>query len=353
MNSIQAAVGSIVIVINLADVTKPEVTVQTVQAPTISSLGTPPDGNTSSTSLDFPPTSPQRSLSPGASSRSTLLNNQSLPTLEPLFEDDDEDLELIFEDDFSESDISTQNWTHEISFDNGRDGNEVQYYTHAFENTKIHNGNLLIIAKEEWNNSFNFDFETYQEHIRPVSSAHLTTKDKFNFQFGKVCIKAKMPGGRGLWPQMSLLPNYPDHESTAEINVFEFMSISRKKNNQNRLRSGIIYGGKYPNVARAKNRTMLAENEHPAYHFNEYCTAWGPDKITWTVNGRRYGEQSVWHQRLEDGSVLAQPEPFNEPFYLSLKLAVGGNWVSKHSRGATSLPSAMEVDYVKVWQAKQ
>lgn len=353
MNPINAAIGSIVIVINLADVTKPEVKIETVPSSlTVSSTSESPEPN-SSTSLDFPPQSPVRSPSPSPSSRSTLNAynlHGSLPALEPLFETDTDDLEIIFEDSFNETDISTQNWTHEISCDSGRDGNEVQYYTHAFANTKIKDQKLLLIAREEWNNSFNFGFE--QDHIKPVSSAHLTTKDKFNFQFGKICVKAKMPAGKGLWPQVTLIPNYPDQEATAEINVFEFMSISRKKNNSSMLKSQIVYGGTYPNVAKAKNRLILKDTEHPAFHFNEYCVDWSSEKIVWSVNNKPYAEQTVWHQRLEDGTIQPQPEPFNEPFYISMKVAVASNWVSKHSRGSTSLPSAMEVEYVKVWQKK-
>jgi beta-glucanase (GH16 family) len=213
-------------------------------------------------------------------------------------------------------------------------------------------GNMLMVAREEWNNSSNFAFDAFDEHIKPVSSAHLTTKHKFDFQYGRVCIKAKMPGGRGLWPQVTLLPEDPSHGTTAEIKVAEFMSISRKKYSNNILKSGLMFGGRYPNVARAKNKTVLAPEEHPAFTFNEYCADWGPERIVWTVNGRKYGEQTRWHQTVDDENVLEKPAPFNEAFYISLKVAVGVNWVSKYSRGATSLPSAMEVEHVKVWQRK-
>lgn len=365
MNSAQAAFGSIVVVINLADASNPQVRVETHGTPlnptavvsdvTASSGSADAGNNDSVTSLDFPPRSPQRSLSPGASSRSTLNAsrfNGSIPTLEPLFEDDDEDYELVWEDDFSSVDISTEKWTHEISCDPGRDRNEAQYYTHAYANTKIKDGNLLMIAREEWNNSSNFAFDAFDEHILPVSSAHLTTKHKFQFTYGRVCMKAKMPGGRGLWPQLTLLPEDPTHDTTAEIKVLEFMSISRKKYSNNMLKSGLMYGGKYPHVARAKNKVLMVPEEHPAFHFNEYCVDWRHDRITWTLNGKRYGEHTQWHQTVDDENVIEKPAPFDEPFYLSLKVATGVNWVSKMSRGATSLPSAMEVESVKVWQRK-
>lgn len=363
-----AATSTIVIAINLSNPLKPEITVETRGTPldptvivsdvTQSSSSADAGNNDSVTSLDFPPVSPQRSLSPGASSRSTLnasrFNTSAMPLLDPLFEDDDEDWELVFEDNFRELDISTEKWSHEISCDSGKDNNEVQYYTHAYANTRVHeeNEHLLIVAREEWNNSNNFAFDAFDERIKPVSSAHLTTKYKFDFTYGRVCLKAKMPGGRGLWPQLTLLPTDPDHENTAEISVMEFMSISRKKYSNALLKSGIIYGGKYPNVARAKNRVIMPPEEHPAFNINEYCVDWRPDVITWTVNGKKYGEKRHWHGRAGDGTIAEQPAPFNEPFYISLKVAVGGNWVSKYSRGATSLPSAMEVQSIKVWQLK-
>lgn len=361
MNAAQAALGSIVVVINLSDVQNPQVRVETVpsvevQATAVVSDVTPSINNDSLTSIDFPPISPQRSLSPSASSRSTLnasrFNTNALPVLDPLYEDDQEDWEIVFEDDFSSVDISTEKWSHEISCDDGRAGNESQYYTHAYANTKIHEGNLLIAAREEWNNSDNFAFDAFEERIKPVSSAHLTTKHKFDFLYGRVCLKAKMPSGRGLWPQLTLLPVDPEHDTTAEIKVAEFMSISRKKYSHNLLKSEIMYGGKYPHVARAKNRVRLPPEEHPAFHINEYCVDWRPDSIVWTVNGKKYGHATRWHQTIDEENVVEQPAPFNEPFYLSLKVAVGANWVSRHSRGATSLPSAMEVESVRVWQKK-
>lgn len=374
MNSITAAASAaattIVISINLANPQNPEIRVETqgsgLQQPVTAivsdvtaSSSSPDSGNNDSvTSLDFPPVSPQRSVSPGASSRSTLnasrFNTSGIPLMEPLFEDDEEDWQLIFEDNFKEVDISTEKWTHEISCDNGRDNNEAQYYTHAYANTKVNDNteNLLMVAREEWNNSSNFAFDAFDEHIKPVSSAHLTTKYKFDFQYGRVCIKGKMPGGRGLWPQLTLLPIDPEHGNTAEIKVMEFMSISRKKYSNNLLKSGIIYGGKYPNVARAKNKVIMPPEEHPVFYSNEYCADWRPERITWTVNGKKYAEKTQWHGRDIEGHLLEKPAPFNEPFYLSLKVAVGVNWVSKFSRGATSLPSAMEVEHVKVWQKK-
>jgi beta-glucanase (GH16 family) len=351
-----ATAASIVIVINLADVKNPTVQVQTVQpgVPTSFTAGSSsrsPDA--SSTSLDFPPQSPLRS--PSSPSRPSLSQNLngSLPVLEPLTEEDDlHDYELIFDDDFTKSHIYLDNWSHEISCDSGRDGNEVQYYTHAFANAQIIKNRFNIVAREEWNDSSNLNFDVFDEHVKPVSSTHLTTKDKFNFHFGKLCISAKMPAGCGVWPKVTLLPNFPDNDLTAEIDLLEFVSISRKKYNTTMLKSGIMYGGKYPHVARAKNRLLLTDVEHPAYHFNEYCVDWEPDKIVWTINGKEYGRQEAWHQRTEQGAVLPQPEPFNEPFYISMKVAVANNWVAKTSRGSTSLPASMVIDWVKVWQKK-
>ena len=48
-----------------------------------------------------------------------------------------------------------------------------------------------------------------------------------------------------------------------------------------------------------------------------------------------------------------QPEwPFNQPFYIILNLAIGGNWPGAPNAQTVDGPAvAMEVDYVGMWNS--
>ncbi len=44
--------------------------------------------------------------------------------------------------------------------------------------------------------------------------------------------------------------------------------------------------------------------------------------------------------------------PFDQPFYLILNLAVGGNWGGKEGVDPSIWPQRMEVDYVRVYNSR-
>lgn len=52
-----------------------------------------------------------------------------------------------------------------------------------------------------------------------------------------------------------------------------------------------------------------------------------------------YSSAAFWNQRA----------PFDEPFYILLNLAVGGNWPGSPD-GTTPFPAELQVDWVKVFR---
>jgi beta-glucanase (GH16 family) len=44
--------------------------------------------------------------------------------------------------------------------------------------------------------------------------------------------------------------------------------------------------------------------------------------------------------------------PFDQPFYLILNLAIGGNWGGKMGVDETIFPASFEIDYVRVFQKR-
>ena len=90
--------------------------------------------------------------------------------------------------------VDSDTWTHEIGNGEWGWGNgEFQYYTSSLNNVKVEDGVLKITAKRE-------DIAGYE-----YSSARIITKNKFEFQYGRVDIRAKLPTGVGTWPALWLL----------------------------------------------------------------------------------------------------------------------------------------------------
>lgn len=77
-------------------------------------------------------------------------------------------------------------WVYDIGKgDNGWGNNEQEYYTNRPENIIVENGVLKIRAIRE-----NYNGGTF-------TSARIKTLGKFDFKYGRIEIRAKVPGGKG------------------------------------------------------------------------------------------------------------------------------------------------------------
>ena len=109
--------------------------------------------------------------------------------------------ELVWSDEFDENSISeapavsSDKWNIEtVAPDNGSWYNgELQYYTDKQDNIKVEDGLLKITAKRE-------DFQG-----KLYTSARINTQDKFEFIYGRVEMKAKLPNWEGMWPAFWML----------------------------------------------------------------------------------------------------------------------------------------------------
>ena len=61
-------------------------------------------------------------------------------------------------------------------------------------------------------------------YLNPITSARLRSVNSFNFKYGRVEFKAKVPKGDWIWPALWLLPRdnaYGMWPSSGEIDVME------------------------------------------------------------------------------------------------------------------------------------
>src|SRR5262249_42381409 len=83
-------------------------------------------------------------------------------------------------------------------------------------------------------------------------------------------------------------------------------------------------------------------------------------EIRWVVDGKQYASRSFWWSSSKtDGTKGANPKaeadlnpwpaPFDQPFYIVMNVAVGGEFLGKPDK-TTVVPAEMAIDYVRVYE---
>jgi beta-glucanase (GH16 family) len=243
---------------------------------------------------------------------------------------------LVWQDEFSGTSLDSTKWEPMIGdgslYGNpGWGNNELQYYTGRPENVEVGNGILKIIARQE-----NFGG-------RGFTSARLRTQGKFDFRYGRVEARIKIPAGQGLWPAFWMLPSqspYGGWASGGEIDIMEAVNLAEQ------VHGTIHYGSPWPgNLSAGGNRSKAGGY---ADGFHTYAIDWRPDEIRWSVDGVEYYSvnSQTWFSSV---GMWNQRAPFDTSFHMLLNLAIGGNWPGSPDE-STVFPAEMLVDYVRVYQ---
>lgn len=203
--------------------------------------------------------------------------------------------------------------------DNGWGNNEKQNYTNSASNAVVQGGNLKITAKKETSGGAAY------------SSARLVSENKFEFTYGKVEVRAKLPTGAGTWPAIWMLgENYATKPWPAcgEIDIMEHVG-----NNQNVIHGTLHYPGRFGGSADTGSKTI----PNVSTEFHVYKTVWSPASV------KIYVDETLVHTVANAASL-----PFNSDFFLILNVAMGGNLGGNIDPAFTQ--SSMEIDYVRVYQ---
>ncbi|CCH51809.1 glycoside hydrolase family 16 [Fibrisoma limi BUZ 3] len=237
---------------------------------------------------------------------------------------------LVWADEFDKAGLpDTTKWAYEVG-GNGWGNNELQFYTNRrADNARSEGGKLIIEAKKE----------DYQG--RNYTSARLLTRGKAEWKYGRIEALAKLPAGRGTWPAVWMLgKNIPTAgwPRCGEIDIMEHVGFDE----------GVVHGTVHTEAYNHGKKTQKGQQTpvpDATQAFHLYAIEWTPDKIDFFIDDRKYYtvEKSVL------GSTVAE-WPFDQPFYLILNVAVGGNWGGQKGVDETIWPRRMEVDYVRVYQ---
>ena len=223
---------------------------------------------------------------------------------------------LVFSDEFNTDGApDSSKWGYDLGA-GGWGNSEVQSYTNSTNNVTVTGGNLKITAINTGS---------------AYTSARLKSENKFEFTYGKIEARAKMPTGGGTWPAIWLLgQNYATNTWPAcgEIDVME-----HRGNIPNVIHGTLHYPGVSPGAGNTNSTTI----SNASTEFHIYKAIWSPTSIKF------YVDNVLFHSVANTNAL-----PFNSDFFLILNVAMGGTF------GGTIDPafsqSSMEVDYIRVYQ---
>ncbi len=230
---------------------------------------------------------------------------------------------LLWEEDFSGTGLNKEYWNFELGDGCpdlcGWGNNEPQVYTKS--NHRLENGYLYI---------------TVDKKDSVYTSTKITTEKKFEFQYGRVEARAKLPIGKGIWPAFWMLGS--NHREVGwplcgEIDILEY--VGREPD---MIFNSLHTADSHGKTVNTKKSTI--ENIEEGFHV--YAANWTPDKIEFFVDG-------VLLYTFQPDKKDEKIWPFDQPFYLILNAAIGGDF-GGHDIDNDILPQEFVIDYIKVFK---
>jgi beta-glucanase (GH16 family) len=234
---------------------------------------------------------------------------------------------LVWSDEFEYTGLPDPDiWNMETGGEPNWGNNELQYYTNTQNNASVGNGVLTITAREESINGFDY------------SSARITTQNKYDFKYGRIEARIKLPKGQGLWPAFWMLGknfNTTGWPACGEIDIMEMVG---GQNKDNTVHATLHWDNNGSHAEFGQSYTLPSGIFADDFHV--FAVEWDSQKVVAFVDDTQYYTIDITPAALSE---------FRENFFIILNVAVGGNWPGPPN-SSTTFPQTMEVDYVRVYQ---
>jgi beta-glucanase (GH16 family) len=229
--------------------------------------------------------------------------------------------QLIWSDEFNIDGAPDSNkWIYDIGKgENGWGNNEAQYYTQDKKNIHIEDGLLKIIAIKEDYKGGSF------------TSSRIKTQGKFDFKYGIIEVRARVPEGKGTWPAAWMLGSNITTVGWPQCGEIDIVEHVGKELNT-------VYGTlHYPERSggNADGSKLIIKNATTEFHI--YKVDWSESSI------RIYVDDKLIHEMKNSPNI-----PFHHNFFIILNLAMGGNFGGPIDENIQK--ALYEVDYVRVYQ---
>ena len=248
-----------------------------------------------------------------------------------------ENWELLWSDEFNDEELDLTKW-NKLNWKPGWVNNELQAYTDRDTNIFLENGHLVLQGNIEPGYS-GTDY-VGNNYVADYTSGRVNTDDKFSTTYGRFDIKAKLPAGKGSWPAIWMLGESISSigwPQCGEIDIMEHVGYDQG------LVHGSIHTQDYNHMyGTQKSGSKYVDDITDAFHV--YSLEWSPFYLRYLIDNEPFffvyndsnGDFGKW--------------PFNDPHYLILNLAIGGDWGGVQGVSASAFPMKMYIDYVRVYK---
>ena len=236
---------------------------------------------------------------------------------------------IVWDDEFNGTTINPKTWTYDLGA-GGWGNNELEDYTSRTNNAYVAGGLLHIVAQKESLGGQSF------------TSARMKTEGLVSWLYGRFEWRARLPGGTGFWPALWFLGT-----SISNVNWpgCGEMDVTENSGGSPNFVQGSLHSG--------SDETAIYDfpNGDSVTNFHTYVLDWSTNSFIWYVDGHVYEMQTAWSSSVG----LPYPGPFNQPSFMIMNLAVGGNYVGNPSVTQINtnggFPGELQVDYVRVYNS--
>jgi beta-glucanase (GH16 family) len=251
------------------------------------------------------------------------------------------DLTLVWSDEFDGTGpLDDTKWTAEEGFVRNH---EVQWY--QAENAFQEDGLLVIEGRAEERPNPDYvpgstDWRTSRETITHTS-ASVTTKDRFSWQYGHLVVRAKVTNLPGTWPAIWTLGVDCEWPSNGEVDVME--------NYGGDILANFAWGTdvRWTPSWDSSHWPVSGFGSGWTEEFHIWEWEWTADRMVIKLDGAVLNDASL--SSTINGSAACEGEnPFQQPHRLLLNLALGGS--AGGSIEGLAFPTRYLVDYVRIYQ---
>ncbi len=240
-------------------------------------------------------------------------------------------MKLVFEEYFD----NLKNWNFEKGFVRNY---ELQYYTD--KNVEFSNG-LKIYGKKETiiNDNYNSDSDDWRLNRKKAeyTSSSINTKGKFEFKYGVLEVKAKIPTADGSWPAIWLLGSEEVYPFCDEVDVMEYYlcgdSPSILANFMWSNNEEYNWSTKHISLNYFKSKDSDWEDKYHIWKLD-----WQEDYMRIYIDDELINEINISN---------IKGNKFKKKYYILLNLAIGRNGLKPKD---SDVPLIYEIEYVKVYQ---
>jgi len=233
-------------------------------------------------------------------------------------------------------------WVYETGFVRNE---ELQWYQP--DNANCANGLLIIEGRKEKVKNPNFiaastNWENSREYAEYTSSS-IQTRGQRQWLFGRFEIRARIDTACGSWPAIWTLGISKEWPANGEIDIMEFYRVRGVPI----VLANFAWGTSQPWVAK------WDDLKKPLSDFTATDPGWTKKFHIWRMDWNKDSINLFIDDQLLNTTLLSQTlnpdgfNPFYQPHYLLLNLALGGNGGDPSK---SRFPIKYEIDYVRVYQ---